>query len=244
MDETRLRVRYAKKASLRYLSHLEVARALERACRRADLPVALSEGFNPHYKLVFATNLPVGVSGCSEFLDLLLTRAVPPVEVIEELNAYLPLGLRALQAGEVPARGPALQSLDQLHTLLICGGPADRMRDALAALGALSALEVTRKKGARVLDAPGRFIQATGILPPAQTAPGCACDEHAPERVGLWVNLFAPASGGGLKVNDLLHFICDYLVLEALPAAARTDLKVSVDGAESDPLVMHRVLPG
>lgn len=82
----RLRVTYCKQGRLALLSHLEVARALERAVRRAGLPFAVSQGFSPHMKIAFGAALPVGVGGTCELFDLQMTRYVPPDEALEALQ--------------------------------------------------------------------------------------------------------------------------------------------------------------
>ena len=56
----RLRVRYSISGRLAYLSHLETIRSMERVIRRAGLPFAITEGFNPHMKVAFGPALPVG----------------------------------------------------------------------------------------------------------------------------------------------------------------------------------------
>ena len=76
----RLRMTFCKQGRLAMLSHLEVARALERAVRRAGLPFAVSQGFSPHMKIAFGAALPVGVGGTHELADLQMTRYVPVIE--------------------------------------------------------------------------------------------------------------------------------------------------------------------
>ena len=83
----RLRVRFAKMGRCVLLSHLELARALERAVRRARLPFAVSQGFSPHMKIAFGAALPVGVGGLDECFDLLLTQYVAPEKALEALQA-------------------------------------------------------------------------------------------------------------------------------------------------------------
>lgn len=83
----RLRVVFGKTGRLAMLSHLEVARALERAVRRAKLPYAVSQGFSPHMRIAFGAALPVGVGGSSEFFDLLMERYVAPAEALAALQA-------------------------------------------------------------------------------------------------------------------------------------------------------------
>lgn len=82
----RLRVGYCKQGRLALLSHLEIARALERAVRRADLPFAVSQGFSPHMKIAFGSALPVGVGSTCEIFDLQMTRYVAPEKALEALQ--------------------------------------------------------------------------------------------------------------------------------------------------------------
>ena len=83
----RLRVTFCKQGRLALLSHLELARALERAVRRARLPFAVSQGFSPHMKIAFGAALPVGVGGTRELFDLQMTRYVSPERALEALQA-------------------------------------------------------------------------------------------------------------------------------------------------------------
>lgn len=82
----KIRLYYRKQERLALLSHLEVARALERAVRRAKLPYAVSQGFSPHMKIAFGEALPVGVGGLHECFDLSLTRYIPAEEVVDALK--------------------------------------------------------------------------------------------------------------------------------------------------------------
>lgn len=91
MADFRLRVTYAETGRLVMLSHLEMARAMERAVRRAGLPYAVSQGFSPHMKIAFGAALPVGVGGTAEIIDVCLTEYVAP-----------DAALAALQAASVP----------------------------------------------------------------------------------------------------------------------------------------------
>lgn len=81
----RLRAYFRKTGRCAMLSHLEVARALERAVRRAGLPYAISQGFSPHMKIAFGAALPVGVGGTRECFDLQMTRYIAPEKVADEL---------------------------------------------------------------------------------------------------------------------------------------------------------------
>lgn len=89
----RLRVRYAKRGRLRFTSHRDFARALERAIRRAGLPIAFSSGFSPHPRISYANASPTGAASEAEYLELALTREVDPDAVRTALDDALPAGL-------------------------------------------------------------------------------------------------------------------------------------------------------
>lgn len=107
----RYRVKFSKDGPARYSSHLDMVRAFDRSTRRADLPVAFSEGFNPHPKFSFAAPLPVGMGGGDEYMDIALTEPLPPDELTARLDASMQEGYRILDAKEIPERTPALMAL-------------------------------------------------------------------------------------------------------------------------------------
>jgi len=94
-----------------FLAHLDLARAMERAVRRARVPVALTQGFNPHPRLAFAAPLPVGVTGRREVLEIWLDEVIGAGELADRLNSSLPAGLQVLRAREVAAGAPSLMSM-------------------------------------------------------------------------------------------------------------------------------------
>jgi radical SAM-linked protein len=106
----RLRVTYARGEPIKYISHLDLARAWERALRRARVPLAYSHGFNPRPRIAFASALPVGVTGRREMMDLLLERPVMPLHFARRLAPHLPSGLAVVSAEAVYHRLPSLQS--------------------------------------------------------------------------------------------------------------------------------------
>ena len=83
----RLRLEFVETGRLALLSHLELARALERAVRRAELPYAVSQGFSPHMRISFGAALPVGVGGTAEICDVTLTRYLAPAKALAALQA-------------------------------------------------------------------------------------------------------------------------------------------------------------
>lgn len=92
-----LRMKYQKTREGRYLSHLDLLRTLERSFRRAGLPLAFSEGFNPHPKISYASALAVGVTSEGEYLDVELKKEVSVASVKAALEKALPPGLNILE---------------------------------------------------------------------------------------------------------------------------------------------------
>lgn len=70
----------------------------ERAIRRADIPIAMSKGFNPHPKLSIPLALSVGIYGKDEVLEIELLRAMPSQVFAEQLSLQLPKEIHILSA--------------------------------------------------------------------------------------------------------------------------------------------------
>jgi len=106
----RVRITFVKGPEIRYTSHLDLARIWERVFRRARLPLAYSQGFNPRPKMQLASALPLGFTSRCEVLDVFLQQPIEPDEFVERLSDQLPAGLTVLAVNEVEPGGPALQS--------------------------------------------------------------------------------------------------------------------------------------
>jgi radical SAM-linked protein len=111
ISKCRLRLTFAKKAQIKYIAHLDLALAWERALRRARLPLAYSQGFNPRPKMQIASSLPLGVTGRAEMIDIILTQPIDPLEVLTQLRTALPMGIELLTVEEVPLKAPSRQDL-------------------------------------------------------------------------------------------------------------------------------------
>ncbi len=86
-DEARYRVKFTKTGEAKWLSHLDLARFLERSIRRAGLPIAYSNGFSPHPKISFGQALSVGVESCAEYVDLTFDREREADDIKSRLSA-------------------------------------------------------------------------------------------------------------------------------------------------------------
>lgn len=105
------RVRFTKERKQRYLSHLELIKAIERAIRRAQLQMVYSDGFHPHPKFSFGPALAVGIASNDEYFDLELARDYPSEQVLEDLNNSLSEGLKVLAVKRVVNRVKPLNAV-------------------------------------------------------------------------------------------------------------------------------------
>lgn len=106
----RIRITFSKQGALRYTGHLDLHKLWERAARRAELPLAYSQGFHPQPKMNLASALPLGFSSRCEVLDMRLERDIALEGLPERLNNTLPSGLQVLNVEQVEERAPALQT--------------------------------------------------------------------------------------------------------------------------------------
>ena len=110
------RIKYSKEGPAKYISHLDLLRTFARAGKRAGLPLAFTQGFNPHPKISFAAPLGVGIAGEGEFADMELTGDLPAIVVSETLSASLPEGLQILETRIVSMPTKSLMAIVGLAT--------------------------------------------------------------------------------------------------------------------------------
>ena len=156
----KLRVRYAKRGRLRFSSTRDFQRALERALRRAAVPMAFSAGFHPHPKISYANAAPTGTASEAEYFEISVTERVDPQRVRAALDEALPEGLDVLEVVEAApgALADRLQASDWLMEFR--GMPVANLTDAAAQLLAQERVEVTRvmKNGPRTFDVRGAVV--------------------------------------------------------------------------------------
>lgn len=145
----RVRLRYAKTGKLRFISAIDLGRVWERALRKADLPIAYSEGFSPHPKVSFLDALPLGYASTAEFAELTFAAPVPLDASMQALNEAFPDGIRVLAAREA-AEGEGKLAKRLQASLWDLRYPSevepDRLSAAVAAALAAQALPVERER--------------------------------------------------------------------------------------------------
>lgn len=133
----RIIAKFSKLEETRFVSHLDIQRLFGRAFRRAGIPVAYSQGFNPHPVLSFATALSTGLTSSAEWLDVRLESPMDCAVFSDITNGALPSGFRITLAAEADEKLPSLTALLQsaAYTAVFddAAAPA-KLRDALSLL--------------------------------------------------------------------------------------------------------------
>jgi radical SAM-linked protein len=233
MDEQRrLRFRFAKTGKIRFTSHRDVARMWERALRRSRLPVAFSQGFNPHPLLSFGLALPTGCESEGEYLDARLDEArageVPLADLPELLTTLLPEGM-AVQA--VAPIGLSEGSLQQEVAscdwrLEVHGVVGEELVERVERLLAAPSLPVQRERKGRPTEDD---IRPAILTLAAHPDDGSQQGEYPSGRLRAAV----ATHPRGVRPGDLIHALGTDVVLAR---ARRTHQWIERDGARYEPL--------
>lgn len=156
----RLRLRYAKTGRARFTSHRDFSRAIERALRRAGVPMAYSSGFSPHPRISYANASPTGAATDAEYVEIGLAEHREPETVRQGLNAALPDGLEIKEVVEADGASLAERLTASVWDLDVPGLDATLLQRAVDALLAVDVLPVQRmtKTGLREFDARGAIL--------------------------------------------------------------------------------------
>ena len=145
-----IRVWFTKVSRVKYISHLDLMRCMDRALRRSKLPVWYTEGFNPHIYITFANPLSLGHESLCEIMEFRLVEPVDCDEICRRLNDALPQGIQILKA-QRPTR-PLTDIAGAVYdiTLNIGNNTAKQLTDFLNSPHIVT--EKKSKKGVKTVD--------------------------------------------------------------------------------------------
>jgi len=103
----KIRIRFEKTAHARFLSHHDLMRLFERIVRRADIPIRMSAGFNPHPRISFPLALGLGIEARNELVEMELCEWMAAKEVRRRVSPLMPPGMSILSAKAIPPRAKA-----------------------------------------------------------------------------------------------------------------------------------------
>lgn len=212
-----LRARFGKKEMVRFISHLEMQRAILRALRRSMLPLAYSKGFNPRPRISMGPPLFVGATSTAEYMDFELERWIRPSDFKEQLGKQLPKGLEII---DVKVMDPSVESIMASATLLryhvdvsglVEGWDTEDWRNAISRVYSASEILVERRteKGTKVVDIKP-FIKEIWI------------ENEDPVRIGMMLR----TGGKGIaRPHEVIRFMTR---VEDMPALAMRVERVEI----------------
>jgi radical SAM-linked protein len=142
----RIRIKFAKTEAMRYTSHLDLHRTWERTLRRAGIPLAYSQGYNPRPKMNLASALPLGFTSQCEIIDVWLETRLPIAQIKTLIQDAAPPGVEPKSIREIANREPKLPTLleyaEYLVTLL---DKVDDLNDRIERVKAFQHLKLVRR---------------------------------------------------------------------------------------------------
>jgi radical SAM-linked protein len=203
------RLRFTKLGKVRWTSHRDVARMWERALRRAEVPVAYSEGFSPRPRLSFGLALSTGHESLGEYLDVDLADSVDVPSLPARLTPALPTGIDCVAALALPGGEASLQQAVSACTweIELAGVGGTAAADAVAAALAAPSLIATRtRKGHEVTDDLRPAIIALAVNGDARDGDGTIVTaEVATQPRGLRPGELVDACFGAVEARRVLR---------------------------------------
>ncbi len=226
---SRLRIRYAKRGRVRFLSHRDVARCLERAVRRAGLPVAYSQGFSPRARLHFGLALSNGFEGDAEYFDVDLVDGRAHVAVDElagALSDVLPEGIDVAAVVPIEAGTPSLQEAVVSCTwrFTVADASSEALAEAAAQLTARESIPLTLVRKGKQVSEDLRPLLGAVVAEPGERGAELTVDLGTKPRSVRPVEFLS-----ALDAPELVGDVADVRVL-------RTHQWINVDGRRCEPI--------
>ena len=130
---------FEKGERIRHIGHLDIQRSVQRGLRRSGLPVAYSNGFNPHILITFASALSTGACGTREIMDVTMAEEVSEEEFLTRMNRAMPPEMQLSEARAVDQKHPALMASLRAARYDLFIRDADQARRLIAAIPAMMA---------------------------------------------------------------------------------------------------------
>ena len=213
---------YQKGNEIAMISHLDIQRTLQRAFRRAGIPLLYSNGFNPHPQFSFATAAATGMSSDCEWFEVQLSEDMAPEEFVRRANEVMPQGMRVSGAFAAPENYGSLSA---------------KLRAAEYRVELQFVEPVSREKLAETLEAmlTGEIIiqkRTKGGIRPVDMRPyilRVSVGQVEGDQAALLV-LGKLQADGGLRVDAFIDALLERLDAHAAYEIHRTNMYFAEDG--------------
>ena len=236
----RIRFRFVKLGKIRFTSQRDVARMWERALRRAELPLAYTEGFSPRPQLSFGLALPTGCESLAEYLDVVLDDLRPETADVDLttlpalLTGLLPEGVDVEEAALVDRRDGSLQQrvTSCSWTMSFAGISRAALVDRVVSLLAADSVPIVReRKGRQEHDDLRPSVLALEGCPPGSGAG----ESTEPGSVAVVAELATQPRG--VRPIELVRGL---IAVSGVPAEGRAEDATAGDGWSTGVPVLDR----
>jgi radical SAM-linked protein len=195
----RIRLTFAKTDAMRFTSHLDVHRTLERTMRRANLPLTYSQGFNPRPKINLASALPLGFTSECEVADMRLDETMSLGSIVNAIRETSPRGIELIEVEEVDQRDPTLQTLlRSTEYIVTLNSPVIDLDERIQRLLDAEVIYLQRRRKKRMVKYDLRpLIEGLYCLPD---------DEDGRQRMHMRLSSQAGATGRADEVLKAMEF--------------------------------------
>ena len=129
---TRYRLFFIKDGLARFIGHLDLQDLFAKALKRAGLPIAYSQGFNPHQLLSFAQPLSLGYSSSCELLETEMLQPVDTDELVSRLEKHMPEGMKIISAAHIKTPAKSAAALIEKSVYIISFPNVPRLKEGLS----------------------------------------------------------------------------------------------------------------
>ncbi|MBE5808310.1 MAG: DUF2344 domain-containing protein [Clostridiales bacterium] len=205
----RAMIRFGKEPRLRFISHLDLQRFFQRALNRTGLPIAYTQGFNPHPVMSFGSALALGWTSEYEILDIKLSVPMGRKRTEEAMRSALPEDLPVLETRMVDDRHPApmAQVKASDYRITLPEARVEAFHRALAAFSQMDSVKAVRKtkSGEKEIDIRPLALQ----MEPTKTGlwARLSLTEKCTLKPDLWLDALAGLVGEP-PVEARIHRLC------------------------------------
>lgn len=200
------RLTFAKTGRARYISHLDLMRTMQRAFKRAGIPIWYTQGFNPHAYLMFPLALSLGTESEVEILDIALIEDWDFEKLVERLNSSMPEGLYFVKAAR-PVMKHTEIAFAEYEIEAEFNVPSVQASELFKDFAALEIIEIEKRTKPKKGRKPGTKL--VDIKP--------HIDVRGTEIRGerLWINMVLPAGVNfNLNTSVVMDAFCDKMQVE------------------------------
>ena len=143
------RTLFSRRGAISYIGHLDLMKVIERAVRRAELPILYTQGYNPRPMMVFALPLGVGINTTGDYVDVAMSVEVPAEEFLARVRPELPDGLEFISAVNIDEPKNSIMSVVTCATYTL---EAPGITRALLKLFEMDEVNIEKKSKKKIVE--------------------------------------------------------------------------------------------